>query len=164
MVISPAALQDALHWRYATKVFDPGRSIPAETWTALEQSLVLSPSSYGLQPWKFVLIRNPELRQQLRPHSWDQSQITDCCELVVFAGRRDIEQADLDRLIEATCQSRGLAPEQLGFYADLMRRNLVGARAAASQCHRRMGGPAGLHRPGHLHDRRSAAGDRHLPD
>ena len=76
MVISPAALQDALHWRYATKVFDPGRSIPAETWTALEQSLVLSPSSYGLQPWKFVLIRNPELRQQLRPHSWDQSQIT----------------------------------------------------------------------------------------
>ena len=125
MAISPAALQDALHWRYATKAFEPGRSIPAETWRALEQSLVLSPSSYGLQPWKFVLIRNQELRQQLRPHSWDQSQITDCCELVVFAGRRDIEQADLDRLIAATSEARGLSNEQLAFYADLMRRNLV---------------------------------------
>ena len=125
MTTAPASLTEALNWRYATKAFDPSRSIPADTWQALEQSLVLSPSSYGLQPWKFLLIRDRELRQQLRPHSWDQSQITDCAELVVFLGRRTIEQSDVDRLIDTTCQARGLAREQLGFYADLLRRNVV---------------------------------------
>lgn len=125
MAISPAALEDALRWRYATKSFEAGRTIPAATWEALQQSLVLSPSSYGLQPWKFLLVRDPELRQQLRPHSWDQSQITDCAELVVFLGRRTIEQADLDRFIEATSQARNLPADQLAFYAELMRRNLV---------------------------------------
>ncbi|MEB3235430.1 MAG: NAD(P)H-dependent oxidoreductase [Cyanobacteriota bacterium] len=125
MSTTPETLEQALHWRYATKSFEPGRSIPAATWQALEQSLVLSPSSYGLQPWKFLLIRDPQLRQQLRPHSWDQSQITDCSELVVFLGRRSIEQHDVDQLVEATCQARQLHPDQLAFYADLMRRNLV---------------------------------------
>jgi len=125
MVAAPNTLTDALSWRYATKAFDPSRSIAADVWQALEQSLVLSPSSYGLQPWKFLLIRDPGLRQQLRPHSWDQSQITDCAELVVFLGRRTIEQADVDKLIATTCSSRGLQSEQVSFYADLLRRNVV---------------------------------------
>ena len=125
MSISPASLNEALQWRYATKAFDPSRSIAPETWQALEQSLVLSPSSYGLQPWKFLLIRDPELRQQLRPHSWNQSQITDCAELVVFVGRRTIEQPEVDKLIDTTASTRGLEAEQLGFYADLLRRNVV---------------------------------------
>lgn len=125
MSITPETLEQALHWRYATKAFDPTRSIPAQTWAALEQSLVLSPSSYGLQPWKFLLIRDRALRQQLRPHSWDQSQITDCAELVVFLGRRTIDQADVDTLISTTCQTRGLESEQVAFYANLLRRNVV---------------------------------------
>mgnify|MGYP006267861141 CR=1 FL=1 len=125
MSIAATTLSEALNWRYATKAFDPSRRIPAETWQALEQSLVLSPSSYGLQPWKFLLIRDPELRQQLRPHSWNQGQITDCSELVVFLGRRTIEQADVDKLIAATCQTRGLQPEQVRVYAELMSRNVV---------------------------------------
>ena len=125
MSITPGALVQALNWRYATKAFDASRSIAPETWQALEQSLVLSPSSYGLQPWKFLVIRDPGLRQQLRPHSWDQSQITDCAELVVFLGLRTITQADVDKLITTTCQTRGLESEQVAFYADLLRRNVV---------------------------------------
>jgi len=125
MPTTPHTLEQALRWRYATKAFEAGRTIPEATWDALQQSLVLSPSSYGLQQWKFLQVRDPELRRQLRPHSWDQSQITDCSELVVFLGRRSIEQADLDRLIAATCQARHLEADQLAFYADLMRRNLV---------------------------------------
>ena len=125
MAPTPDALLQALQWRYATKAFDPSRRIAPETWQALEQSLVLSPSSYGLQPWKFLLIRDRALRQQLRPHAWDQSQITDCAELVVFLGRRSIEQADVDRLIDTTCQTRGLQSEQISGYADLLRRNVV---------------------------------------
>src|SRR5208282_3283498 len=50
-------ITDALHWRYATKKFDPAKRIPAATWEALEQALVLSPSSFGLQPWKFIIVQ-----------------------------------------------------------------------------------------------------------
>ena len=132
MSISPGALVQALNWRYATKAFDASRSIAPEAWQALEHSLVLSPSSYGLQPWKFLVIRDPGLRQQLRPHSWDQSQITDCAELVVFLGRRSIDQSDVDKLIATTCQTRGLQAEQVSFYADLLRRNVVNHEQVAA--------------------------------
>jgi len=52
-------LLDALQWRYATKVFDASKKIPAEVWSALEQTLVLTPSSYGLQPYQFLIVQDP---------------------------------------------------------------------------------------------------------
>lgn len=123
--ISPSQLIEDLSWRYATKFFDPEQTIPAETWQALEEALVLSPSSYGLQPWKFIVITDLELRQQLRPHSWNQPQITDCSHLVVFCSRREITPTDLDRLIDQTAIARGTAPEQLDGYRQMMQRDLV---------------------------------------
>ncbi len=132
MPIETSQLIDALQWRYAVKAFDPSRTIPADTWAALEQTLVLTPSSYGLQPWKFLVITDPELKAQLRPHSWNQSQITDCSHLVVFLARRDITATDLDRLISATSEIRGVPTEQLAFYREMMQRDLVdGPRSQA---------------------------------
>ncbi|MCP9926682.1 NAD(P)H-dependent oxidoreductase [Cyanobium sp. CH-040] len=125
MILAPDDLLPALHWRYATKAFDAGRRIPAETWAALEQSLVLSPSSYGLQPWKFLVIDDPGLRAELRPHSWNQSQVTDASHLVVFLAQRTVSEADLDRLISATSAARGVSPEQLAGYRELMAKDLV---------------------------------------
>jgi nitroreductase len=125
MPCTPDDLSVALRWRYATKSFDAGRRIPAEIWAALQDALVQSPSSYGLQPWKFLVIKDGELRRTLRPHSWDQSQITDCSHLVVFLARRTIDPADLDRLIGATAAARGLAAEQLAPYREMMRKDLI---------------------------------------
>jgi nitroreductase len=118
-------LDAALNWRYAVKVFDGSRQIEPTTWAALENSLVMSPSSYGLQPWKFLVIHDPALRAELRPHSWNQSQITDASHLVVFLAKREITEADLDRLIDATSTTRGVPAEQLSFYQDLMQKNLI---------------------------------------
>jgi nitroreductase len=123
--ITPSQLVDDLTWRYATKAFDPEQTIPAQTWQALEEALVLSPSSYGLQPWKFIVITDPALLQQLRPHSWNQSQITDCSHLVVFCSRREIAASDIDRLIQQTVTARGGSPEQLEGYRQMMQRDLV---------------------------------------
>jgi nitroreductase len=123
--INEQQLLAALHWRYATKAFDPSRSIPAATWAALEQSLVLSPSSYGLQPWHFLVVQDPSLRQQLKPHSWNQGQITDASHLVVLLAKRSIDEADLDRLIHATSEARGVASASLAAYRELMHTNLV---------------------------------------
>jgi nitroreductase len=125
MTLAPSDLLAALRWRYATKQFDAERIIPADVWSALEEALVLTPSSYGLQPWKFLVITDPGLRTELRPFSWNQAQITDASHLVVFLAKREITLADLNRLIETTSAVRGIPVEQLGFYLDLMRRDLV---------------------------------------
>ena len=131
MPITPAQLDAALAWRYATKVFDPSRLIDAETWGALEHALVQSPSSYGLQPWKFLVIRDPDLRQQLRPESWNQSQITDASHLVVFLAQRRIGPAEADRLIEAMARIRGLNTDQLATYRQMIDVDLInGPRSA----------------------------------
>lgn len=132
--IAPATLQDALAWRYATKVFDASRRIPDELWTALEQSLVLTPSSWGLQPWRFVVVTDVGLKQQLRPVSWNQPQITDCSHLVVFAARTEIREADLDRLIQAMATTRGVDPSTLAPYRQMMQADIVaGPRAAIAR-------------------------------
>jgi nitroreductase len=123
--LAPGSLNAALNWRYAVKSFDASRPIEPSTWAALENSLVMSPSSYGLQPWKFLVITNGALRAELRPHSWNQGQITDCSHLVVFLVKREITPADLDKLINATSEVRGVPAEQLNFYRELMQKDLI---------------------------------------
>ncbi len=131
MSVPSETLLEALRWRYATKAFDAGRSIPDDLWQTLEDTLVLTPSSYGLQPWRFLVIRDAALKAELRPHSWNQSQITDASHLVVLLSRRHIEGRDLDRLIEATASSRGLDPTTLAGYRQMMAKDLVdGPRSA----------------------------------
>ena len=63
--LSPHQLIDALNWRYAPKKFDPAKTISPEIWQALEQALVLAPSSIGLQPWKFIVVTNPGVKSDL---------------------------------------------------------------------------------------------------
>jgi len=119
------AIGEALQWRYATKVFDANRSIDTITWAALEDSLVQSPSSYGLQPWKFLVITNKALMAELRPHSWNQSQITDCSHLVVMLAERTIGTAEADRLIDCMVATRGVEPESLAFYRGMIEKDLI---------------------------------------
>ena len=131
MTTSPGTLLEALRWRYATKAFDAGRTIPDDLWQTLEDTLVLTPSSYGLQPWRFLVIRDAALKAELRPHSWNQSQITDASHLVVLLARRRIESRDLDRLIDATAGRRGLDPATLAGYKQMMAKDLIdGPRSA----------------------------------
>ena len=72
-----------LEWRYAVKKFDSQKKISEQDWKAIEKSLLLTPSSYGLQPWKFILVQNPNLRAKLTPISWNQSQVAECSHFVV---------------------------------------------------------------------------------
>jgi len=91
-----------LNWRSATKKFDPARKIPADTWTTLEQVLVHSPSPYGVQPWRFIIVRDPQLRDTLKPLTIDRPQLTDCSHFVVFARKNVLTEADVDKLVDRT--------------------------------------------------------------
>ena len=122
---TPANLISTLTWRYATKQFDLTKPIPHDVWQALLQSLVLTPSSYGLQPWKFLVIDDPALRTRLRAVSWNQSQVEDCAHHVVFLGRTSMTEADVDRLIDGTAAARGVAPDTLAGYRGMIIKDIV---------------------------------------
>ena len=118
--VSAKTVIDALQWRYATKKFDATRTIPAETWAALERALVLAPSSFGLQPWRFVVVRDKATREKLSAAAWGQRQPIDCSHFVVFAGRKGYDAKDLEHFIERTAEVRGVARESLKGYADII--------------------------------------------
>ena len=120
MPTSPNELLTQLRWRYATKRFDATKAIPADTWSALEQALLLAPSSFGLQPWKFVVVTTPAVKQQLRAASWGQAQVTDASHYVVFAGLRTTTEADVDRFLQCQSQVRGTPLESLAGYRKVL--------------------------------------------
>ena len=105
--MQPSELLSALRFRYATKSFDRARKIPSGTWEAFEQSLVLTPSSFGLQPWKFLIVENPETREKLKAASWGQGQVTDASHLVVLTARTDLAQADIESWIARLSEVQG---------------------------------------------------------
>ncbi len=116
----PEALLAQLQWRYATKKFDPARKIAPDAWSALEQALLLTPSSFGLQPWKFIVITDPAVKQKLVPVSWNQTQPADCSHHVVFAVRKAVGDLEVDRFIESIVTVRGGSTESLKGYRDVM--------------------------------------------
>lgn len=126
--IQPQTLTEALQWRYATKQFDSARRIPIETWRALEDSLVLSPSSIGLQPWKFIVVTDAALKAQLRPAAWNQSQVTDCSHFVVFLVRKNLGAEHVERHVERMAEVRGVPAESLAKFGQMAVRNLEEAR------------------------------------
>jgi len=111
--ITPQTLLAQLSWRYAVKVFDPSRKIPADLWSTLEQAIVLAPTSYGLQPWCAVVVADPAVRAKLREASWNQPQITDASHLVVFARQTSLTEADINRHVDRIAQVRGASLESL---------------------------------------------------
>ena len=111
MTISTDKLLAALRWRYATKKFDPTRKIPAATWDAIEESLVLTPSSFGLQPWKFIVIQNPGLRANLAAESWGQPQVTEASHYLVLTARTDLNTTDIDAWMARMAEVQNAGPE-----------------------------------------------------
>ena len=118
-------LLKSLTWRYATKVFDPAKKIPDDVWETLKQALVLTPTSYGLQPYRFLLINDPAKRAELLPHSWNQRQVVDASHYIVFAASTKVTEADVDKLINHSSRTRNIPAESLGAYRGMMLGDLV---------------------------------------
>lgn len=114
MSLTPDKLLAALRWRYATKRFDPARKIPAATWDVLEESLVLTPSSFGLQPWKFLVIQDIGLRANLALESWRQPQVTEASHYVVLTARTNLEAADIEAWMARMTEVQGSTLEAVG--------------------------------------------------
>ena len=116
---------ETLEWRYATKKFDPTKKINEETWSTLEKALVLTPSSYGLQPWKFIIVQDMPLREKLKAASWGQSQVTDCSHHVVFVIKEKLDEAHITKFVEQTAKVRNQDISTLEGYKKMMIGDLV---------------------------------------
>ena len=108
-----------LNWRYATQKFDPTRPIAPDTWAALEQSLVLTASSFGLQPWRFVVVTDAKIKDQLVAASYGQKQVRDASHVVVFAIPRTLDTSHVERHVHRTAEVRGVHPDTLERYRNV---------------------------------------------
>lgn len=112
-------------WRYATKKFDATKKIATKDLETLKEAIQLSTSSYGLQPYKVLIIENPELRAKLQPASWGQTQIVDASHLLVFANVVNVTENEIDNYMANMANTRGLQIEDLKPYSDFMKSKLV---------------------------------------
>lgn len=84
-------LVEALNWRFAVNEFDTLKKVSEDDINTILESARLAPSSFGIEPWKFVVVKNKEVREKLRAAGYDQPKITDASHLVVITYRTDKE-------------------------------------------------------------------------
>ena len=130
---SADTLLHQLQWRYATKAFDPAIKIPSADWSALEQALILTPSSYGMQPYKFLVVTDAAVKEMLVPASWNQRQPADCSHYVVFAVRTANTEAHVDEYMARIAEVRGGNADALGGFKKMLVADVVdGERGKAA--------------------------------
>lgn len=127
-----SVIQESLAWRYATKRFDPTQKIPAALWSTLEEALRMAPSSFGLQPWNFVVVTDPVIREKLLPHSWNQPQIVEASHLVVLASAKDIPKDSVDTFIRFAADTRSIPVARLENYRAMIVQFIQGLRQSDS--------------------------------
>jgi nitroreductase len=112
---------DNQNWRYATKKFDAAKKISASDLDFLKEAVRLSASSYGLQLYKVIIVENPELRAQLLPASYGQTQVTDASHLFIFATQTNVGNTEIDAYLKNASEIRNLPIEALSGYGDYMK-------------------------------------------
>ena len=117
-------LIENLKWRYATKKFDTSKKVSEQNIDYIKEAVELSASSYGLQPYKVLEINNPKLREELKPLSWNQSQITDASHLFVFCNAIKVTENDVENLMELKSNINNIPIEKISGYGDFVKGKL----------------------------------------
>ena len=112
-------------WRYATKKFDSDKTIDEKEMNILKESIRLSPSSYGLQLFKVLVIENKELKDKLKEVSFNQSQISDCSALFVFCNFTKVTSSDIDGFIQLKSSVQDIMISNLSKYGDFLKSTLL---------------------------------------
>jgi nitroreductase / dihydropteridine reductase len=100
-------ITELLSWRYATKKYDPSKTVPAEKLERILEAVRLTATSSGLQPFELLVVSNPQIREKIKAVSWGQAQVTDCSHLLVFAAWDDITPERVNMMFDLTNAVRG---------------------------------------------------------
>lgn len=115
---------EAMAFRHACKRFDTEKQIPAEQFESILEVARISPSSFGMEPWRLIVVRNPNLRKALKSSCWNQNQITECSELVILTTDNDIVRSGTS-YVKKMFDRRGLAPEAVETYLGIYKNYLA---------------------------------------
>ena len=118
------SLIEALNWRYATKKMN-GKAVPQDKVDLILEAARLAPTSSGLQPYKVIVVTNPDLKQTLLAHSFNQSQIIDSSHLLVFAAWDTYTEDRINGVFAHTHNERGTPPESTTDYQKMLVGNYV---------------------------------------
>ncbi len=110
-----------LNWRYATKKFDSEKEISKESLNTLLESIQLSASSYGLQPYEVMVVKDEKIREQLKAAAWNQTQITDASYVLVFANLKSVNEAYVDSYLDNIAETRNISREDLKGMEDMIK-------------------------------------------
>lgn len=121
-----STFNEHLLWRYATKTFDPTKTLTNEQLEKLIEATRLSASSYGLQPYRVIVVTDPAVRAKIREHAWNQSQVTDASHLIAICALRSIDEAYVTNYINLVSQTRGIPTDALKGYHDMMMGSITG--------------------------------------
>jgi nitroreductase/dihydropteridine reductase len=119
------SLMEALHWRYAAKRMN-GAEVPQATLDTILEAASLAPSSYGLQPYSVLVVRDPTLRERIRHAACNQPQVSECSHLLIFAIWTEVDGRHVDELIALTAAARGIDPEELEGYRQSLHAAVAG--------------------------------------
>ena len=111
---------DDLNWRYATKKFNPEMKISSEDFDTICESLRLVPSSYGLQPVKYIVVNDKSMREKLLPLAYNQPQITDASHLIVICSYRNISPNMVGEHLSLMSETRNIPLEDLSKFGENM--------------------------------------------
>lgn len=112
---------ESLEWRYATKKFDKNFQLSESQMNEIKKIIQLSPASYGLQPYKVLLVQDNELREKLKSVSYDQPQITDSSVVAVFVRKNILDETEVDAFVQNIVETRGIPKEYLNDYGAMMK-------------------------------------------
>jgi len=115
-------LLDKLNWRYAAKAMN-GKKVPQEKIDNIIEAARLAPTSSGLQPFEIIVVKNQAIKEAIRPVAWNQSMITDCSHLLVFAAWDTYTEERINKMFDLTNEVRGFKNEGWENY----RKMLLGA-------------------------------------
>lgn len=104
---------EALNWRYATKQFDTEKKVSQADMDIILEALRLSPSAFGLQPWRFIQVKNPETRAELQANSRGQPQITQASDLLIIAAKTNLQAIDVEEYIQSMKELRANDGDEL---------------------------------------------------
>ena len=118
-IMSEQTLLDLLNWRYATKKMDPAKRVEQEKLDAIIEAIRMAPTSSGTQPFELIVVTNPEIKASIREVGFDQSPISDCSHLLVFAAWDNYTQQRIDEVADRNVEARGEIPLLRQYYENL---------------------------------------------
>jgi nitroreductase / dihydropteridine reductase len=123
LALPTTQILDSLNWRYATKSFDTSKKLTGDQVEFIKEAMRLSPSSYGIQAWKLIEIKSPQLREEIKAEGWNQSQFTEASNLFAFCTYTDpVSRADelVETFVNEVIQQRQVTPESVVGYKNMM--------------------------------------------